>query len=93
MKKFNLYEEFEMGEILGEGASSIVRRILRKSDRMQFALKTYKQQDKWPTASAEGHILENLDHPNIIKFVKFCKTKVSVSGERDLVDELDPFDS
>ena len=68
-----------MGEILGEGASSVVRRIIRKSDKKVFALKTYKQQDKWPTASAEGHILENLDLPNIIKFVKFCKTKLSVS--------------
>lgn len=68
-----------MKEILGEGASSIVRRIIRKSDKKVFALKTYRLQDKWPTASAEGHILEHLDHPNIVKFIKFCKTKLSVS--------------
>jgi serine/threonine protein kinase len=78
-KRFNLYEDYEILEKLGEGASSIVRRIRRKVDGQVYALKTYKMADKWPTATAEGHIIDFLDHPNIIKFIKFCKTKSTVS--------------
>lgn len=77
-KKFSLYEEFDIGEKLGEGASSIVRKIIRKSDKKVFALKTYKIADKWPTANAEGTIIEFLNHENIIKFYKCCKTKSTV---------------
>jgi serine/threonine protein kinase len=74
-----LYNEYDILEKLGEGSSSIVRKIVRKSDGQLFALKTYKVADKWPTATAEGHILEFLNHPNIIKYVKNCKTKSTVS--------------
>jgi len=66
----NLLDNFEMGHKLGEGSSSIVRLITRRSDSKKFALKSYKEicTSKWPNATTEAMFLRRLDHPKIIKF-------------------------
>lgn len=41
-------------------------------------MKSFKEKANWPTADAEAHILNLLNHKNIIKFQKLFKTKTSV---------------
>jgi len=63
---------------LGEGAFSVVKKIKRKKDSKRFALKTYKNNVKWPTAKGEAQILEALTHPQIIKYYGYYKRKDEV---------------
>lgn len=67
----SLRTEYEIGDKLGQGAFSVVKKIIRKSDGNQFALKISKGKSGWPTARGEAKLLDFLIHPNIIKFERF----------------------
>lgn len=77
-KPKDFMEDYEIGERIGKGATSIVRKIIRKSDGFCFAMKTFKSGRSWPTPSNEGHILDQLNHPNIVEFIRFYKTSKNV---------------
>lgn len=74
----SLRSEYEMGEKLGQGAFSVVKKIIRKSDGEEFALKICKPKTGWPTARGEAKLLDYLRHPNIIKFERFYHKKGQV---------------
>lgn len=63
--------EYKIGKIIGEGSFSVVRKLVRKSDNKEFALKQFKKGKAWPTARGEARILQELSHPKIIKFQRF----------------------
>lgn len=76
--KFNLLDEYDIGDVIGEGASSIVRKIIRKKDCKAFALKSYKTVQGYNACRTEPFILKSLNHPGVIKLEhSFCSsTKV-----------------
>jgi len=61
---------FEKLAILGQGASSEVAHVVRKSDRQEFAMKIMKRDDKWNPIlfKQEYELLALLDHPNIVGY-------------------------
>ena len=75
----SLRTEYEIGEKLGQGAFSVVKKIIRKSDGKQFALKICKAKTGWPTARGEAKLLDFLVHPNIIKFERLYHKNGHVS--------------
>lgn len=78
-KPKDFIKDFEICEKIGKGASSVVRKIKRKSDDFCFAMKSFKTGNSWPTPANEGHILDQLNHPNIVEFVRFYKSRSGVS--------------
>lgn len=73
-KKKPLFEKFQLGKVLGEGGNAIVRLLEPKSGSgSSFAIKQFKEKENWPTAKTEAKILEELSHPNIIKFEKLYR--------------------
>lgn len=76
---FDLKSEYRISKILGEGSFSVVRKLIRKSDGKEFALKQFKSGKEWPTARGEASILMSLDHPNIIKFHRFYEKENKVN--------------
>lgn len=78
--RFNLLEQYEMGSLLGEGASSVVRKLKRRSDGKLFALKTYKDLHGNTSGCLESFLLKQLNHPGIIKIEKAFKLKDNVSN-------------
>jgi len=77
---FNLLEQYEMGSLLGEGASSVVRMLTRRSDGKLFALKTYKDLHSNTSGCLESFLLKQLNHPGIIKIEKAFKLKENVNS-------------
>lgn len=71
----SLRSEYEIGEKLGQGAFSIVKKIIRKTDGKEFAIKICKPKSGWPTARGEAKLLDYLRHKNIIKFERFYHKK------------------
>ena len=67
----DLKSEYKVGDVLGKGSFSVVKKLVRKSDGKRFALKLYKDKNTFSTARGEGHILKLLKHPGIIKFERF----------------------
>ena len=78
--RFSLLEQYEMGSLLGEGASSVVRRLKRRSDGKLFALKTYKDLHGNTSGCLESFLLKQLNHPGIIKIEKAFKLKGNVTS-------------
>jgi len=56
--------------VLGRGASCKVEHVIRKIDTKAFAMKVMKRDDKWNPIlfKQEYHILNSLDHPNIVGY-------------------------
>ena len=80
MKKTkDFLDDFEIGKRIGKGATSVVRKIIRKSDGVCYAMKSFKNSKRWPTPANEGHILDQLHHPNIVEFIRFYRAKGNVS--------------
>jgi serine/threonine protein kinase len=75
----SLRSEYELGPKLGQGAFSVVKKIIRKTDGAEYALKICKPKSGWPTAKGEAKLLDYLRHPNIIKFERFYHKKGHVS--------------
>eukprot|EP00929_Paragymnodinium_shiwhaense_P001595 TRINITY_DN101836_c0_g1_i1.p1 TRINITY_DN101836_c0_g1~~TRINITY_DN101836_c0_g1_i1.p1 ORF type:complete len:489 (+),score=93.86 TRINITY_DN101836_c0_g1_i1:162-1628(+) len=64
-----LYEKYEIFEVIGQGAVAVVRRGQRKSDGVQVAVKLVRttEQDVRDLCSTEFSLIESIDHPHIIK--------------------------
>lgn len=64
-------QRYKVKEKLGRGAFAIVRRAVRKSDNVQFALKVVRKKgmDEYNLKALEQevNIMNNLDHPNIVR--------------------------
>lgn len=72
--KKSLFEKYCLGKVLGEGGNAVVRLLEPKSGSgTKFAIKQFKERENWPTAKTEAKILEELCHPNIIKFEKLYR--------------------
>ena len=80
--KTDLLAQYEILEKIGEGTTSIVRKIRRKSDSKIFALKSYKTGKVWPKAVEEKLLLQQLDHPHVIKCYEYCKIKQTVRNQK-----------
>lgn len=73
-KKKQLFDKYQIGKVLGEGGNAIVRLLEpRSGSGTQFAIKQFKDRENWPTAKTEAKILEELCHPNVIKFERLYK--------------------
>jgi len=61
---------FTKGKTLGQGASSKVVQMTRKSDGAEFAMKIMKRDDKWNPIlfRQEYELLTQLNHPNILGY-------------------------
>jgi hypothetical protein len=77
-KKFSLADEYEIGPLIGEGGSCVVRKITSKVDGCCYALKTFKDSLNTPYGSIESFLLKRLDHPGIIKLKKAFKSRGNV---------------
>ncbi len=62
---------------LGKGKFASVFKCIRKSDGEAFAVKTFKKNnithDEFKKIKLEKKILQNVDHPTILKFVDFVE--------------------
>ena len=65
-------ENFELGKLLGNGAFGSVNKVIRKSDRKEYAMKRVKlsqlEKKEKENALNEVRILASLNHPNIIGY-------------------------
>ncbi|KAK8889920.1 hypothetical protein M9Y10_034675 [Tritrichomonas musculus] len=68
-EKFEL-AQFEIGKTISSGASSIVKRIIRK-ERKQYAMKEISNERKMREYVAETQILSELRHPCIIRIFDY----------------------
>ena len=64
--------EFEVLAKLGEGAYSVVQKVLRKSDQQVYALKTVRltqlKDKERENALNEVRILASIQHPNVVAY-------------------------
>jgi len=60
---------FVKERVLGQGASSEVAKVVRKSDGKEFAMKIMSRNDKWNPIlfRQEWELLSMLEHPNILR--------------------------
>ena len=65
-------ENFELGKLLGNGAFGSVNKVIRKSDRKEYAMKRVKlsqlEKKEKENALNEVRILASIDHKNIIGY-------------------------
>lgn len=66
----NAWSLFTKKNTLGKGASCEVSHVVRKEDKIHFAMKQMERDDKWnPILFAqEVDLLTSLDHPNILRY-------------------------
>jgi serine/threonine protein kinase len=68
--------EYEVGEMLGEGAFGVISKCTKRSTKEEFAVKIGKAQAAFESIKSEADVLAGLDHPNIVKFHGlFCTTR------------------
>jgi len=69
----SLLDQYELGEKLGQGTSGFVRKAVRKSDKLQVAVKLMQAFDEEMIAirRQEFEILRKLKHPHIVKAIDF----------------------
>lgn len=65
----SLMQQYDMLEVLGQGASALVHKAIRKADKKEVAVKTMQSFDEEMIAvrCQEFKLLKDLKHPNIIK--------------------------
>lgn len=70
------FDLYDIGDVIGEGTTAVVRKIKKKGKCKFYAIKSYKQKcaNFWPSAKYETDILNRLNHKFIIKSVKFFKS-------------------
>ena len=70
------FDLFDIGNVIGEGTTAIVRKIRQKNKEKFYAIKSYKKKTSnfWPSAKYETDILNRLNHRYIVKSVKFFKS-------------------
>jgi len=77
-KKFYQKYWIEDGTV-GTGSFAKVRKVTRKEDKKEFALKMIKKAGKskedLEALQKEIAILAKLDHPNVVKLMSWCQTK------------------
>ena len=74
-KKSKLFDKYNIGDVLGEGANAVVKLLIpkqrksasQKKDKF-LAIKIFKERKNWPTAQQEASILRGLSHDSIIDF-------------------------
>ncbi|KAI8893458.1 kinase-like domain-containing protein [Globomyces pollinis-pini] len=79
-----LLDSYELGLLLGEGLSGVVRKAVRKSDKMAVAIKFIRKSSyaitHWKfdrklgtTVPMEIFILQRLNHPGIVTFIEMIE--------------------
>ena len=68
--------------MLGTGASGQVVLCVHKATKIHYALKTIKKKsiksDKYDGLRSEIQIMQDLDHPNILRIHEFFETKTAI---------------
>jgi serine/threonine protein kinase len=81
---------------LGEGAFSRVRKITRKDDKAQFALKVVKKKGKAKediiALQKEIYVLQKCDHSHIVNLLDWCDTKKRIYMVVEFCDGGDVFE-
>lgn len=71
--------DFQLGDMIGRGASGMVYRALNFSTGETVAIKSISllslEQSLLPDIMSEIHLLKNLNHPNIVKYKGFVQDK------------------
>ena len=77
-------ENYKLDKVLGQGSYAVVRLAIDKETNEKVAIKTYEKfklndVHKRKNVKREISILQNLDHPNIIKLYKTIDTVTQVN--------------
>jgi len=66
----NVWDLFTKKRTLGKGASCEVSHVVRKEDKVHFAMKQMEREDKWNPIlfTQEVDLLTALKHPNILRY-------------------------
>lgn len=69
----SLLDQYDLGEQLGQGSAGFVRKAVRKTDKLQVAVKIMQAFDEEMISirRQEFEVLRKLKHPNIVKAVDF----------------------
>lgn len=76
IKKKGFLKNFKITGNLGEGATSVVKKITDSETQQSYALKFYKT--KFPDAFEEARMLKELENEGIGKFIKLFKSNGKV---------------
>ncbi len=84
------YEDYLIGSLLGEGAYAEVREVMHKPTNNKYAFKIYNKyrlldSQRKTNLLREIHILEQIDHANIIKLFQVLETDKSIILVLELV--------
>lgn len=76
-------EDFELGELLGQGAYATVRKAVHRPTRQVVAVKTYERGrlndvQRKKGVQREIHIQSRLDHPNIVRLMQTIETSKQI---------------
>jgi len=89
-------EEFELKEILGRGAFSVVYRAIRKTDGEEVAIKRIQKisidRKSQKRLTTEVEILKRVNHTNIIPLKQIVETRDKLFLVMELVDGGELFD-
>lgn len=80
-----LLDEYQVGEVLGDGAFGVVYACTKRDDKSQFAVKMVdKVETPVNLIKKEADMLQRMDHPNVVKFHKVIYEKCFVCIVMDL---------
>ena len=76
-------EDFEFGELLGQGAYATVRKAVHRPSRQVVAVKTYERSrltdaQRKKGVQRETRIQSRLEHPNIVKLIQTIETSKQI---------------
>jgi tRNA A-37 threonylcarbamoyl transferase component Bud32 len=83
----SIEDTYQVGEIIGQGSSSTVRRCVHIDTKIERAIKTIAKnslsESQRLTLHEETEILKSLDHPNIVKIIEVVEddTKLNIVTE------------
>eukprot|EP01104_Vermistella_antarctica_P007727 TRINITY_DN1895_c0_g1_i1.p1 TRINITY_DN1895_c0_g1~~TRINITY_DN1895_c0_g1_i1.p1 ORF type:complete len:542 (-),score=168.93 TRINITY_DN1895_c0_g1_i1:184-1809(-) len=89
----SIEDKYKLGEVLGEGAYSVVQRVTRLSDGKELAVKVMSKWTHDPMViNAEIEVLQSIDHENLITLHEVIETANSYYLVMDLVAGGELFD-
>lgn len=88
--------KYKMGEILGEGSYSLVKRGMRRSDRCRVAIKMFDKKDLDDEAlrcvRREWEINRKLHHPNLVSAYEYSEEEKFIYFVQEFLDGGELFD-